>query len=105
MFTEDVDIVPLHQLTVVERIEIAGRPFESSPFDRAALFRSEVGEMLVAERVAEDRRWDEIATEVAFALGIDPDDVPNTAMSLKVVLEADTAEAVVRVRRDAIPSA
>lgn len=96
-FTQAVDIVPLHQLTVVERIEVAGRPFESSPLDRAALFRSETNEMLVTEGDPGDRRWDEIATEVAFALGIDPDDVPNTAMSLKVVLEADTSDAVVRV--------
>ena len=96
-FTQTVDIVPLHQLTVVERIEVAGRPFESSPFDRAALFRATASEMLVAERDSGDRRWDEIATEVAFALGIDADDVPSTAMSLKVVLEADSSEAVVRV--------
>jgi hypothetical protein len=96
-FTQSIDIVPLHQLTVVERIEVAGRPFESSPFDRIALFRAAASEMLVAEGEPGDRRWDEIATEVAFALGIDPDDVPNTAMSLKVVLEADTSEAVVRV--------
>lgn len=95
-FTQSVDIVPLHQLTVVERIEVAGRPFESSPFDRAALFRAAASEMLVADGEPGDCRWDEIATEVAFALGIDSDDVPNTAMSLKVVLEAETSEAVVR---------
>ena len=52
--------------------------------------------MLVAEGEAGDRRWDEIATELAFALGVDPDDVPSTAMSLKLVLEESSSESVVR---------
>ena len=95
-FADGIDIVPLLQLTVVERIEVGGRPFESHPLDRAALFRADAREMLVAEGEAGDRRWDEIATELAFALGVDLEDVPSTAMSLKLVLEESSSESVVR---------
>jgi hypothetical protein len=95
-FLDGIDIVPLLQLTVVERIEVGGRPFESNPVDRAALFRPDAREMLVAEGEAGSRRWDEIATELAFALGVDSDDVPSTAMSLKLVLEESSSDSVVR---------
>jgi hypothetical protein len=95
-FADGIDIVPLLQLTVVERIEVAGRRFESHPLDRAALFKAEEREMLVVEGQAGRRRWDEIATEMAFALGVDAGDVPNIAMCMKLVLEESSPESVVR---------
>ncbi|MCU1484394.1 MAG: hypothetical protein JWN67_1140 [Actinomycetia bacterium] len=95
-FAQGVEIVPLLQLAVVEQIELAGRRFESRSLARTALFRAEAHEMLVADGDAGDRRWDEIATELAFALGVDAADVPSTAIALKLVLEDNSSESVVR---------
>jgi hypothetical protein len=95
-FDEHVSLVRLRQLVIAQALDLGGVVHRTQPFDRGALYRSDMEALLYVE-TRQPPSWGELARELTRALKVDGFRAPDVAGTLRGVLAAETDD---EARRD-----